>query len=721
MKELEFNPMEIWLALYKRRYIFLVFFLGVSLTGALYTLNQPKIYSAAATLEIGVETPRVAFFDEVVQSNPTSWWSQQNFGETQVKIVKSRSMLEEVARELLRRKVLLQGTPQELAGWLSGVVNAEPVTNSNLLRIAVEDTDPGRAKEVANVTAQVYMEQNLARRLSSAKTAVDWLSNQLQDFTKEKERTDRLLQEFREKHKLVTLENKGDIVKTNLASLNEALNEKKNKRLELQTRYEKLAGLAAQAKSIYDYFSIFDNPALASQRQRYVELEEQRRRIGEKYLPKHPEMVKLRAEIDNIENAVKKIVDNQLALERNKFHLAQAEEASIQKAFDKQRQEALKIDSIYQEYENIRNLASTNEQFYVALNKKLREADLTGLITVNNIRLVDTAVVPTYYVRPRYSMSILMYIIIGLIGGAGLAILVEYLDSSIKNPKDMEHYLNIPFLGFVPLMAELKKGESELERRRRVELVALTSPNSSTTECFRTLRTNIDFSSSVQGYRSLLFTSSNPREGKSTVVANLGVMFARGGKRTLIIDFDLRKPSQELIFGFSGKKGMTDVLVGQVALDDVIYPTEQENLFLIPAGTIPPNPAELIGTPLLGEVMKTVRSRFDKVLVDSPPLMPIADTLVLAQKVEATLLVVRSTKTSRQAAEECLEQLKRIQVKILGAVLNAMAIERKWYGKAAHYGYYYGYGYGYGRHGDQEPGSDAAAEERAKVLPFTQG
>jgi capsular exopolysaccharide synthesis family protein len=318
--------------------------------------------------------------------------------------------------------------------------------------------------------------------------------------------------------------------------------------------------------------------------------------------------------------------------------------------------------------------------------KKLKEMDITGGLSDNNISVVEYARTPAAPISPNRPRNLAVGAILGLLLGLGVAFYLEVFDRTVQNHEDAERYLKLPVLAS---LFWVKTGE----KIRNPFTLTFDHPTSAESEMFRSLRTNIKFSRPEGAVGAILLTSSGPDEGKSTISSNLGITLASGMKRTVIVDADFRKPKQHRIFGLRNGPGLVETLVGEAALDDVIHPTRVKNLSVIPRGSNPPNPAELLDSDRMREIVRTLRERFDLVIFDSPPVGSVSDALILAAQVDGTVLVVEAGKFEASFVLRAKEQIEKANGRILGVVINKTKRERL--------GYYYQQYYGH-EHAEQE-------------------
>ncbi len=658
------------------------------------TWSQPKKYVAATVLEIGAEIPDVAFFKEVVSVNPTNWWSIGRYYETQYKIIKSHALLSKVSKAVIERNIwpAIPNIDDEEAyvNRLRAGIEVSPVDQSRLVAIRYMDSDKDNITRVCDTIADVYVEENLNRKLIGAKQAVNWLSAQMQSFKKQTEASERKLQEFREKHKIVSIDNPRSLMVTNITALTETLNELIRERIKLEARYTKLRYMVKGSQSIEDLFGFIASDLLTELKSDYIDLERKHLVLSIRYKHKHPEMIRVNKELEELKKKISMEVENEVQRLKSRFLLVKAEEDRVRKELEENKLEILEFDKISSELEKIRQTNLINDRFYQALSEKLKEADLSGLVKSNNIRIIDRAQPPGGPVSPRVKLNFILSVMIGLIVGVAAAFVQEYLDATYKTQNDVERDFSEAFLGIVPLVSK-KSAENGrgVEEPETIEFVPLKKPGSTVAEMYRNIRTNLSFVTSTNQEKIILITSTSPEEGKTATSMNLAITQAQLDQKVLIIDADLRRPSVSAAFEIKDKKGFSSLLINAIDIDEAIHRTSVKNLDIIPSGPIPPNPAELLSTETLTEVFKALAKRYDKIIIDACPTIPISDTLVLSQQVDGVIYVIRSGGPHRNFVLKAKSKLTNINANIIGVILNGVSPDQM--GLTDHYYYRYSY------------------------------
>jgi polysaccharide biosynthesis transport protein len=342
------------------------------------------------------------------------------------------------------------------------------------------------------------------------------------------------------------------------------------------------------------------------------------------------------------------------------------------------------------DYNRLQRERDSNLKVFEQVLMRIKEIDLSGMLKVNNLRLLDRAKPPQDPASPNIRLNVLVGIFLGLMLSLGTALLIELLDTTLKNAEDIQRFLAIPLLGVVPEV-KIDPGQPEALLPNVTDIYAYLKPKSSLAECCRTIRTNISFMSPGKPLSRILITSASPKEGKTTIASNLGITIANTGKRVLIVDTDMRRPRIHKAFGLDNEFGISNVIMQTMTEEEAIRRTQIENLDVMTCGPIPPNPSELIGSEIFVKIMDRLSVLYDWVILDSPPVIAVTDAVILSRLVDGVVMVIEFGKTLRQVARQAKEQILGVKGHILGVVINDLDLMNREYG---HYYYYYYRHYG---------------------------
>jgi len=700
--------------IYKRRWVALPVFLIVFAIGAINSIRQTPIYEARTQILIEKDAPKVGDLNTMFQERDS--WYNDDFYQTQYRILQSRSLARKTAELAnLQAHPAVQAARREPSGsllgqavpWLkqpasddaepeagegepagspsapadpfasfTGMVldslTVSPVRNSRLVEIRMLSADRQLAADLANAHARAYIQQNLETRFSASKEATDWLNLQLAEQRKLVEESEAALQRYKEQHDAVAVEDRQNIVVQRLGDLNAAVTKAKTQRIEKEAQYNQIRVL--QGSSAIDSFpAVVANEYLQKLKSDLGDLQQQHAQFSEKYGERHPEMVRITTAIRTTQAKYDLEVQRVVESVRAEYEAALSQERSLVGALESQKREALGLNRKGIEYSVLMRDAESNREIYEALLQRTKETGISGELRTSNIRVIDAAEVPGSPVLPRRGRDLMTAAIAGAILALGLVFLFEYLDNRIKSPQELKRHLGLSFLGMIPKIDA--SGPTLLQEGAPAAFA----------EAVRSVRTNVLFSSAEEGARTIVVTSAGPGEGKSLVSSNLSVALAQAGQRVLHIDADMRRPRVHDIFETSQEPGLSNLLVGDCKPSEAVRKTSVSNLWILPAGMIPPNPAELLGSKRCTEYFSRLSEHFDWVVIDSPPVMAVADAAVVANSATGVVFVVGSDQTSRHAAKAAIEQLQSVGAHLVGAVLNRADVHRNPYYYSAYY------------------------------------
>ena len=716
-QEQEIRPLEILAVLQRRRLLILVCLAGVLLPVFLYNQVAPRIYQAQTTIIFQEQREAIPTFDF------SEAFTRQSYLVNQIEEIKSRTLSEEVV-DLLPgeiRAVLLprpNGLSEEarreaLTKAVRGSIAAQPVRNSDVIVIKVQATKPKAAAGVANAVAEVVKRRNVAVKREKASSTRKFIEEQLPKVEGALRKDEEALSAFKAHNQVVSL---SDEAKELLVRTTSVATEHAKAQAERRAAEQRLASVREQMKtqraSVVPSITRTTSAWADTLRKKLVSLEvEYTNLLVKGYGTDHPQMKKLTREIaqtkGQLAGEVLRVAEGE-TLGDPMSRLAELSKESLGLEIDIQtdstREASLRtvLDSYDRQMERLPNKEllllrltrsqQVNDNIYRLLLERFEEARITEAGQIGNVRVIDTAKEPRSPIKPRRFQNLLLALIVGLTLGGGLAFFTESLDRSIKNPEEAEALLGIPVIGLIPTIGDLDgkfkgtRNEIELISSR---LVTHFVPRSPVAEAYRTVRTNLSFSRPDNPPRTILVTSAVPQEGKTTTTANLAITLAQMGGKTLIVDSDLRRPAIRKVFNLESKEGLTDYLIGKGALDALIRTTDIPNLYILPAGQIPPNPSEVLGSQRMKELVAELSRRFEMVFFDSPPVVAVTDAAVLSRYTDGVVLVVQSGATDREAVARAKTLLGNVQANLLGLVLNNIRIEST-YG-SYHYRYYYHY------------------------------
>lgn len=554
-----------------------------------------------------------------------------------------------------------------------------PVQNSRLLDVSFRSSDPELAATVVNGLASTYIAEDVDTRSVETRQTSSYLRDQIEQQRKRVAAAEDALQLYRERTGDVTVESGNNIVVQKLADLNAALTKAKTERMEREAIYRQVSSVANQPEALASIPAVLANAFVQQQRAELVTLLRTEAQLADRLGDRHPEMIKVRLAIKTTEEKLKTAIQDVVQSLKRDYDSALAQENSLTTALNQQKDEAQSMNRKAIDLAVLQRDVENAKQAYDTLVQQGRQAAVSeDRSTISNVRVVDRAAVPDVPISPKRRQILLMALLGALFVSVSAAFFVEYLDSRVKTPEQVEIHLRLASLGAIPRLP--RKTQRAFARNR----FSHSAVPSSFAEAFHGLRANVLFSSPDAGPCSIVVTSASPREGKTIIAANLAIGLAQAGHRVILVDADLRQPRLHEVLGLNLEPGLSNLLDGGADAAAAVQPTQIPNLSAVTAGAHPPNPAELVGSHRFGELLAFFEKQSDIVVIDTPPVMAVADAAILAHRTSGVLFVVAADTTSRHAAQSALEQLERANGRFLGAVLNRVDHESDKYRYASY-------------------------------------
>ncbi len=735
------------------RWIILISFLLVLATTTYFTYRMEPVYQAATTIMIE-DKARL----EQSAFGISSIFSPQTMIANQVEVLKSRTLAERVLAVLEsspykdKLKIMAptdrNGNPisyEDRLNRLRHSLSVEPITDTDVIVVKVSANSSFEAAYLANTIAREFYSMNLEFSREDVGEVRRFLETQLDSIRQKLQESEEQLKQYMQSHKLVALDEETAKLVEQTAVFRAHLNETEAELHEAKLKLEDLKRKMAETKSsLVDDVSNISSPLVVELQNAIAEKQALIANLIAKASPGYETVVKkVEREIEEAKKALMeeahKIANSGITsidpLKTSQDLFDQILEADINIKSLTARKEALEnvvktyesqLESIPQknlELVRLTRQAELNEKIYLLRSEKYEESRIAEAGKTANVRIIDAAVPPVSPIRPNKKLNVVLAIFFGLGLGVGISFLIEVLDSSIRTVEDLEK-MQVNVLGAIPtinpeeIARRMKKRGHKLTPEDRAKLssklITNFSPKSPVSEAFRSLRTNILFSNIDKPVKTLVVSSSATKEGKSTTVANLAITMAQMGSRVLVIDADLRRPTIHSFFNLDRQVGLTNALLGTYTLDEVIKPSGVDNLDVITAGDIPPNPSELLSSQAMRKALSILSTRYDLILIDSPPVIAVTDAAVLSTRTDALLLVVSSGYVSRKEVQRAIQLLENVRANLLGVLLNGLDVKRI-YGSYYYYYHYYQYYYYYGSGKDRkkkrrEPAETLVAE-----------
>ena len=718
----EGNQIRDYLDIILRRKWLIILSLAILLvTSAISTLLQTPLYKATAVIEITPETQKITSFQKELEFGLQTW-DLREFYETHYRLIKSKSLAKSVIERLnlsskevepkqdndakvnflsfIKQTVseIVLGkkeTPKKnnfdprkdaiekrelensLASAFSGGIIVTPDRKSRLANISYVDADSAYAANAVNTLVDEYVKWTIRRRHDSTKAAREFLSEQLKSAKANLERSEEELTKFAKSVDVVSLDKDLNLVYKQLAQLNEAYAKSETERISKQALYQQ------SLNGNFEYFpQAVEDEYFQDLNVKYAEVKSEYNNKSTIYGPNYPEIKQLRAQMGAIESEISKKKRQIGRSIKTDYEAALKKEEKLKSRTEEQNKRAALLNEKAIQYNILEREVDSNKSIYESLLQRLKETEITSAVETTNVHIVDYASIPISPFQPNLQSNLLKAGFLGLLIGLLLAFLIEHFDNAIRDDDEIKNKFPMPFLGSIPL-SELEKNQPELEK------ISYVNPRSIISEAFRVVRTSIMYSFPDSPPKSLLVTSSQPLEGKTTSASNLALSMTQSGNSVVLVDADLRKPRVHKIYlnGTRNGHGLSNYLIGQSDLEKIIHETKYKNLSIIPAGSIPPNPAELLGSKKMLSLINDLIEKYDYVILDGAPVSGFADSRLLSRLVDGVLLVTSIGITQRSTLRNVIEDITSVGGRIVGTIVNRISSKRGKYG----YNYYYYY------------------------------
>ena len=553
----------------------------------------------------------------------------------------------------------------------------KPVKESRVVNIMYSHAHPVMAKLVVDFLIQAYKEELQEIKHSSSSDTLKWMTEKAEEERKKLADSELALQSYMKKNDIITVENKLAIYPQKLSEFSSQLSVVQAKRKKLESIYDQIKTAKEHSRNLETIPIFAENKALQTLREKIYTAEQKIKDLSKTYGYKNPVMIKAKEELGSLKKEKQSEIKRIFKTTKNAYDLAVSQEKNINDLLNSTKNELLNLNEKFVQYSILQREVKTNSALYDTLNASLKKASVTEQAQSVNVWVIKEALIPQYPSRPKKILYLLIGTVLGFLGGVGLAFFIEYLDNTVRSPEDIEQRFGLTVLGAI----EQLKGKDQ-----EVESLVLQEPLSPFAESYRLIRSSILLSSVDHPPRRILFTSMAPSEGKTTTIVNIARILSQSDKKVLIIDCDMRKPRLHSLFSIPNSVGLSSYLTGNTE-ENITQIIQGEAISLVTAGPVPPNPGELLDSDKMRALLNRMADIYDFVLLDSPPIQSVTDSLALSTLVDGTIIVVRPGKTTYDMLTNGLKKLDAINAHLLGFVLNG--VSKKTGGEGYYHGYYY--------------------------------
>ncbi|HLC41688.1 MAG TPA: AAA family ATPase, partial [Methylomirabilota bacterium] len=709
MAQYEMNLRDYWRIIVRRRVTILVCMTLTALFTAALAYTKVPVYQATASIKFEQSTTLTGLFVEVLSFSPA------DSIETQAAVIRSFPIIEKVAKRLgmIPERVgaddiLASKNFSEVVASLQNQVKTQRVGTTNIIDITATSSNPQEAKDIANAVAEVYREEQSRARNRRIVEARQFIEQQLKEMEERVKQAEEAVWAFRVANRIISPGSESQILLSLVSNIRTELEKSQQQRVELEQAVNRIRQLDSVPERERDRVVVdATSQGMAKLQTTLVDLLIERSNLALEATDQHPRLQAINDRIREVRGEIIRELSGQVALLKSREEILNRQ---MNELFLRSRD----VPSTELNLARLQRVAKISDDLYSNLRVKHQEALIKEAERIEEVSVVRPATDPALPVSSGTVNMVVIGAVIGLVLGLVLAFVQETLDTSIGTIEDVESYLEVPVLGVIPhieageVVDRLIEHRPELASMDREDLerhgllITHFDPKAPVAEAYRTLRTNLQFATMERGGKTFIVTSSSLQEGKTTTIVNLAVTLAQMGQKTLIVGANLRRPSIYKIFGIDREPGLSDILLGnyrweecvrtvadilmgRFEMEDVMMTPGLDNLHLITAGASPPNPSELLGTPQMAEFIRQVRERYDIVLFDTPPVLPVADAAILASQVDGVLLCYQAGKVGRVALRRAKIHLENARGRVWGVVLNDIRAEITGYTTYHHY------------------------------------
>ena len=689
----EIHLRDYWATIWRWRWTVLATFVIVMTLVTLYTFLQTPIYRATVKVEIQTSSRRVAPVADVGELGVSGYgfFAEDRYVNTQFEIIKSRAVAEKVFDRLnLWNDPQWKGMQDAVDAFRAGVI-VEPVEMTGIVAISLEGADKDKTTQYVNTLVEVYADRNLEMAQKATSRAVAALLEQMEPLKEKLTRSQERSYEEASQRGIFVPEDQQKIMGASLQKLQEDLTETQLALSQEEAVLRKVDEVARASGSYLSIPEIAKDPIVEGLYKERLGLEQDKQKLLAQYQERHVKVIDKEDQIKRLDEKIARECDRIIGRIKTDYAIKREHQKSTLTQIDQVKGQSLDLNQRASGFELLRGDTAEIRKIYDAISSRMKEIELSSQLLNNNIRVLDKAEVPLAPIRPRKGINLLFGLLSGLTLGVGLAFFLEYLDNTVKTTEDVEQYLKLHILSIIPKVND----ESSYAVR----------------ESLQTLRTGLLFARKNRSKNLVLVTSASPQEGKSTTLVNLAKTMAASGERVALLDCDLRRPTVHVHLELDKRQGLTNfILAGEhESWKDYLKNSKIPNLYAMTSGPLPPNPPDIFGSDRFAQLLAELKTDFDWVFLDSPPVASLTDSILLASMADMVAFVIRHNQTDKELVRRCLGNIRNVNANVIGAVLNHVDLERSSYRDYYYVGYYY--------YGSEGRGSKDKGRKPASLLP----
>lgn len=752
-REKEVDLLEYWRVIVKRKWVVVTFGGALILFVGIFSFLATPIYKAKTTLLIEEESSRILSIEDEFGYQRRAL--DLRFYNTQLKLLKSKSLAERVARKMNllsrpefgagkkpkksffaslkgfispKRKSEDEGLKSQIplnpyfgvAAAVQGGIEVSPISNTKLVEVSYRSPYPVLSADIVNSLAEEFISFSVEKRYETTQQASDFLSEQIAELREDLAAKERELQRYGQEKKLFFTSEKESTIVSKFAAVLDAYTQAQIDRINKEAAYREVKDLDVDSLPQF-----VNNTLIQTLKMDYARMKNEYEEMSKTFKSNYPKMIELKAKLDSMKEELKSEIKKAVDATESEYRSALKKEDSLEDLLETQRRDVVRMNSNAIFYNSLKiEVENMQRQLnsLIEMQKNTQVSARLGGLKTSNISIIDKAEVPRNPVSPKKKKNLILAFLIGIFGGVGLCFLMEYLDNTVKGPEDVEELSGFPSLGVIPCLPpegmkkkkrygyyskykssysyskEDPENEETLPDIKEIELINHLYPKFFISEDYRTVRTSILLSHAESPPKSIVFTSALPKEGKTATLANMAVAFSQLNEKVLVVDADLRKPRLHRIFKVKNIGGLSGYLTGKVSIEDAVQKTNVENIWLIPSGPIPPNPSELLNSEKMKGMMDELKRGYDVVMLDTAPMLAVVDGVIISSLGDSTVFIIQAGKTTRKPFLQAVEELKRAKAKVIGVVFN----EVKAKGEGYYSPYYHHYRSRYHYYGEEE-------------------